>query len=256
MGSGIKSAASSGFNGAKHVASSVMNALKSVVSSATHAIIGFFRSMGSGIKSAATGAFNAAKSAASNGMRAMGRAVSSGISSVVGFFRGLPGKIKGAIGNLGSTLYHVGSDLIGGLVRGINNSMHRALDAVRNMGSKITNAAKNVLKIHSPSRVFRDEVGAQIVNGLVAGIDGNSRLAVDAVDRLSSGLVPDVDGFTASYAVGSSVAGFRPRSGMFGDESGRRVVVNVNGPTYGDPNEFAHRIEQKQREALTLLAYA
>ena len=43
--------------------------------------------------------------------------------------------------------------------------------------------------------------------------------------------------------------------GRYQRANDKSVVVNVNGPTYGDPNEFAKRIERQQRDALNALAY-
>ena len=256
MGSSIHAAASAAFNGARAAASAGMHAMASIVSTVVSAVVGFFRRLGSGIRSAAVSAFNGARSAASAGMHAMGSAVSSGISAVLGFFRSMPGRIRGALGNAGSWLVGTGRSIMDGLGRGITSAAHKVFDTIRNVGSKITDAAKRVLDINSPSRVFRDEVGAQIVAGLVQGIDRNASDAVGSVEAMAAALPP---AFATDAAVvppvPARVKPSRQPNGAPWTAAGG-VTVNVNGPTYGDPNDFARRIEQKQREALTMLAYA
>ena len=181
----------------------------------------------------------------------MGSAVSSGVHSVIGFFRNLPSNIRGALGSMGSLLMSAGRDVVAGLGNGIKNAMSGLLDTVRNMGSQIANAAKSALGIHSPSRVFRDEVGRQVVAGLAEGITGNAGLALDAMSGVASQLPDAVD---ARFGVRSSVGSFTPYD-RYRRAQGESVVVNVNGPTYGDPAEFAKRIERQQRDALNALAY-
>ena len=184
-------------------------------------------------------------------MHAMGSAVSSGVHGVLGFFRNLPGNIRHALGNMGSLLVSAGRDVVSGLGNGIRNAMSGLLDTVRNMGSQIANAAKSALGIHSPSRVFRDQVGRQVVAGLAEGITGNAGLALDAMSGVAGRLPDAVD---ARFGVRSSVGSFTPY-GRYQRANDKSVVVNVNGPTYGDPNEFAKRIERQQRDALNALAY-
>ena len=144
-----------------------------------------------------------------------------------------------------------GRDVVAGLGNGIKNALSGLLDTVRNMGSQIANAAKSALGIHSPSRVFRDEVGRQVVAGLAEGITGNAGLALDAMSVVAGRLPDAVD---ARFGARSSVGSFTPY-GRYQRMNDKSVVVNVNGPTYGDPNEFAKRIERQQRDALNALAY-
>jgi len=86
---------------------------------------------------------------------------------------------------------------------------------------------------------------------LAEGITGNAGLALDAMSGVAGRLPDAVD---ARFGVRSSVGSFTPY-GRYQRMNDKSVVVNVNGPTYGDPNEFAKRIERQQRDALNALAY-
>ena len=60
--------------------------------------------------------------------------------------------IVGFVGQFASA----GMDLMRGLVQGIMNGMSWVVNAARNVAKSAVNAAKSVLGIHSPSRVFKN----------------------------------------------------------------------------------------------------
>ena len=57
--------------------------------------------------------------------------------------------------------------------------------------SSLVGWAKGVLGIHSPSRIFRDEVGKWIPAGMAQGIDKASGLVEDSIDGLTD-MIPTV----------------------------------------------------------------
>ena len=57
-----------------------------------------------------------------------------------------------------------------GLAAGIIAGRSRVVNAMRNAARAAVRAAKETLDIHSPSRVFRDEVGAMTMEGFGEGI--------------------------------------------------------------------------------------
>lgn len=90
-------------------------------------------------------------------------AASSVASSVVNTVRGFAGSLVSA-----------GGDLIAGFANGIASSASRAIEAAASAASGAVNKVKSLLGIHSPSRVFRDEVGKFIPAGIAVGIDANT----------------------------------------------------------------------------------
>lgn len=69
----------------------------------------------------------------------------------------------------------VGSNIISGIVGGISGAAGALFSSLRNLASNALSAAKSALGIASPSKVFRDEVGKWIPEGIAQGIN-----AVDA----------------------------------------------------------------------------
>ncbi|TAJ48864.1 MAG: hypothetical protein EPO52_05700 [Herbiconiux sp.] len=126
--------------------------------------------------------------------------VSNGVIGVIAAVMSLGSRIQGALSGAGGWLVQAGRDLINGLVSGIQQKVGAAISAVVSAGQQIINGAKGVFGIQSPSKVFRDEVGAQIVAGLVLGINRNAPSAVRAIE----GLVTVPTGPTLSPSFASS----------------------------------------------------
>lgn len=82
----------------------------------------------------------------------------------------------------------VGSNIISGIVSGLWGAAGSLFSSLRNMASNALQAAKSALHIGSPSKLFRDEVGKWIPEGIAVGIDMNA----DAVDKAVADLAnPD-----------------------------------------------------------------
>ena len=85
--------------------------------------------------------------------------------------------IKSAVNaNLTSTtLRSTGVNAMAGLKAGINAGRSGVVSAMRSAARAAVNAAKSELKIASPSRVFRDEVGAMTMKGFGQGVMEESK---------------------------------------------------------------------------------
>lgn len=68
------------------------------------------------------------------------------------------------------TLRSAGVNAMAGLTAGITAGRSGVVSAMRSAARAAVNAAKSELKIKSPSRVFRDEVGAMIMKGFGQGV--------------------------------------------------------------------------------------
>ena len=74
-----------------------------------------------------------------------------------------------------STLRSVGVNAMAGLKAGINAGRSGVISAMRSAAQAAVSAAKSTLKIKSPSRVFRDEVGVMAMKGFGQGVMTESR---------------------------------------------------------------------------------
>lgn len=82
--------------------------------------------------------------------------------------------IKGMIGNVKSTMSDIGKNIMEGVWNGINSMKQWITDKITGIFSGIVNSAKKILGIHSPSRVFRDEVGKYMAEGVGVGFEEES----------------------------------------------------------------------------------
>lgn len=67
----------------------------------------------------------------------------------------------------------VGSNIIKGIANGLKNAGGAIVEAAKSAAKSALNAAKDFLDIHSPSRVFRDQVGKMMALGMGIGFDKN-----------------------------------------------------------------------------------
>lgn len=215
------------WSGIGNVVTTVWNGIKSVVSAGANAMSGIISAVSGTINTVWSGLWNAVKGLASSAWNGITGAVRNGVNGVVNTVRGIGGRIRGAFGNAGSWLVSAGNNIIQGLINGIKGAIGNAVAAVRGAASSIVNAAKSALGIHSPSRVFRDEVGKMIPAGLGVGVEMNEKLAVQPVQSMVSALLPSSLTGSVSSPLASPVA--------LSDNNGPRVTapitVNASDPT-------------------------
>lgn len=91
----------------------------------------------------------------------------------------------------------VGHNIIDGVIQGIKNAGKNLFKTLKGLAGDALEAAKEKLKVNSPSKVFRDEVGEAIPEGMALGIEENKGMVTDAVDDMAGGLTDRVNDLTA-----------------------------------------------------------
>lgn len=99
------------------------------------------------------------------------------ITSITDFFKQLPDK-----------MLQIGKDIVGGIWSGISSKVEWLKTQVSSFGKGITDGIKKALKIESPSKVMRDQVGKFIPAGIADGITGARGLVDKAMMSLSNGM--------------------------------------------------------------------
>jgi hypothetical protein len=87
----------------------------------------------------------------------------------------------------------VGRSIIDGIKNGIAGAASSIGEAVSGLGRGLLSKAKRTLKISSPSKVFRDEVGKMIPAGMAEGIEDGEPEVESSMDKLLRGFTADVD---------------------------------------------------------------
>lgn len=82
----------------------------------------------------------------------------------------------------------IGSNIIKGLVKGVTGAAGKLIDAVKGAVGDAIEGAKNLLGIHSPSRVFR-EIGQYTMQGAALGVDDDADLLSKSTDNAMRGMI-------------------------------------------------------------------
>ena len=82
----------------------------------------------------------------------------------------------------------IGSNIIQGMVKGVTSAAGRLIDSVKGAVDDAINAAKNLLGIHSPSRVFR-KIGQYTMQGAALGVDDDADVLLRSTDSAMRGMI-------------------------------------------------------------------
>ena len=125
--------------------------------------------------------------------------LSGAISTVVGWVTQFASNATSAASQFGSklrsgleaipgTLGEIGSNIIQGLVNGVTGAAGKLIGAVKGAVGDAIEGAKNLLGIHSPSRVFR-KIGQYTMQGAALGVDDNADLLLQSTDNAMRGMI-------------------------------------------------------------------
>lgn len=187
----IQSVWTSIWNAVRSVASTIWNAISGVVSTCIQNVSNTISTVLNAISGVWTSVWNRVGSYLSNIWHGITSAVSNGIQSVSNTVGRIRDTVLGAVSGAGRWLYDTGRQVIQGLINGIGGAFQWVRNTISNLGSSLVGWAKSVLGIHSPSRIFRDEVGKWIPAGMAQGIDKASGLVEDSIDGLTD-MIPTV----------------------------------------------------------------
>ena len=112
---------------------------------------------------------NGIKSGSSGAKTAFSSALSESVSDIKSYYE---------------AYYDAGSYLVDGLVDGINKNSFKVKTAASEMAKAAKEEIKKILKINSPSKVFRD-IGYSVPEGFAMGIDRMSRLVAGSAKNMA-----------------------------------------------------------------------
>lgn len=196
----------------RSVVQNVINAVSSWWNGVWSSISGFLSSIWNGMVNSVSNRVNSVRNTISNVLNSIRNTWNSVWNSVSGFLNGIwngmvnavggaVGRIGGQVGRIwgvvtgalsgaGNWLYNTGRQIIQGLINGIGGAFGWLRRTITNLGSSVVSWAKSVLGIHSPSRVFRDEIGQNIAKGMGLGIERGQQTVHDAMSSLYDEIDP------------------------------------------------------------------
>lgn len=204
----MKNALSNIWEGIKKVFSGAVEAVKGFVSAAWENIKSTTSSVWNGIKSLASSVWNGIKSAISNAVNTAKSAVSNAFSAMRNSVSSIMSGIKSTIVNMwnsavsflkGIDLYSIGKNIIQGLARGISSMASAVVEKVKSIANSVTKTIRNILDIHSPSRVMFN-LGKWIPLGLAEGIEKNINAVIAETNRMAQATLPSINGLALDNA--------------------------------------------------------
>ena len=168
---------------------------------------------------------------------------------------GLVNAVLDGVRTLPSLMVSVGSDIVQGLWNGISAGWSWLTNKVADLAQSLLQAAKNALKIGSPSREFRDEVGRWIMPGIDEGIDKSMPETLQNLKARAGELVgamrAELAASTSQMALGAShAAGLRTAGVGTTVYYDNRVEQNNE---YHVPVASPSEVNKAQREAVRKL---
>jgi len=159
-----------------------LQVIQGIVQVVTGIITGDWDTFGKGMQNIASGLMTELKTIFTSGVALVKGALQLGIDAMTT-----------ALKSMASDAIGLGGNIISGIVKGVQNGVGALKDAVSHAAQQALDAAKSMLGIHSPSRVFADQVGAMIPAGVASGVIANMQAANAAVSRMAGGLVASAD---------------------------------------------------------------
>lgn len=101
--------------------------------------------------------------------------------------------IVDAIKNLPSRMLELGRNVVEGIWKGITGAGSWIKDKVGNFAKGILDGMKSALGIHSPSTLFRDQVGKFIPQGIAVGIEADTDKALEAINEMSDSIMDEMN---------------------------------------------------------------
>lgn len=176
------------------ITSAMANATTAIASAGTQMTVTMQSAMNQVVNVVRNGMTNAA-AAVRNGASQMATAMRSAGTQMVAAAQSMVNQTVSAVRNGRGAMQSAGAYMAQGLAVGMRSALAEVTAAANQLVAQAEKAAQAKAKIHSPSRLFRDEVGWWIGAGVAVGIDKSAaRVAksVDFIKDLASPLTSDI----------------------------------------------------------------
>ena len=139
--------------------------------------------------------------------------------------------------------YDIGVNMVRGITAGVRSTSGELYSQMVQMARTAVSRTKSALRIHSPSGVFADEVGAWIPGGIGEGVLSREDDALGPLEEVRASMVDTMTGALSGIDTGWTDAPWNPGGG-----GGRTVTVTIN--VTGD---WHVRSEQEKQEIISEL---
>ena len=189
-------------------------------------VVSYFKTLWENIKLI----FSVVKSILTGDFEGAWEGIKNVFSNVKEFFTGVWDKIKEVFSNVGEWFKNVGKNIVTGIWEGIKGAYNWLKEKITGWAGNVAGWFKNVFKIHSPSKLMRDEVGKYVGQGVGVGIVDSLPDVKKNINKFTSfvsdnmgNIKSDLSDFNVSDTLSSR------RNAQLSQSS--KVVTNNNGLT-------------------------
>lgn len=136
------------------------------------------------------------------------------IETIVNFFNELPNK-----------MIEIGKNIVQGLWNGIKNATDWLKGKVSEFANGILDGMKNALGIHSPSTLFRDEVGRFMAEGIGVGFTDRLR---SVISNMRNALLEQTGNLNTTVGLTGNLNGIDSKIGNVGGNTSNVVNLTIN----------------------------
>ena len=136
-------------------------------------------------------------------IRNLPKIIDAGVQIIIMLIAGLVNSIPNLIGQIPNLvkmvfnamtagfqiIWQVGKGIVTGIWNGISNATSWIWSKISGWCDTIVRNIKNFFGIHSPSTLFRDEVGKMLPQGLAIGIEADTDKALKAIDKMDNSII-------------------------------------------------------------------
>lgn len=177
------------------------------------------------------------------GIKLIGQLAAGLVKAIPSLIAKIPGMISKIVSSfLNFDWLGLGADIIKGIARGIAGAVGSIVDAAVSAARSAFNAAKRFLGIHSPSTLFRDEIGENMALGMGVGFENN--IPVSDINEALDGAVEKISGHYAEVGqrinpvdaiVGTNTVAQSYQADVSNIFDGIEIVVNTYPQFDGTP---------------------
>lgn len=177
------------------------------------------------------------------GIKLIGQLAAGLVKAIPSLIAKIPGMISKIVSSfLNFNWLGLGADIIKGIARGISGAVGSIVNAAVSAARSAFNAAKRFLGIHSPSTLFRDEIGENMALGMGVGFENN--IPVSDINEALDGAVEKISGHYAEVGqrinpvdaiVGTNTVAQSYQADVSNIFDGIEIVVNTYPQFDGTP---------------------
>ena len=189
-------------------------------------VVSYFKTLWENIKLI----FSVVKSILTGDFEGAWEGIKNVFSNVKEFFTSVWDKIKEVFSNVGEWFKNVGKNIVTGIWEGIKGAYNWLKEKITGWAGNVAGWFKNVFKIHSPSKLMRDEVGKYVGQGVGVGIVDSLPDVKKNINKFTS-FVSDNMGNIKSDISDFNVSDTLSNGRNSQSSQSSKVVTNNNGLT-------------------------